>query len=1770
MSLRRKNNPYESQFKNSDIINRFLSENKFVNNAPSNMETVYNAESKTPLLGTNTGLGESSYDEDLNWYSHIDENDPQDSINEYRAQKQSAWDQLGAGLGRTAVKAAVETSKLPGIIGGLVGGIAGQINDASTGEDNTNFIDTVFNNGWIKGLDSINEEIKSEYLPVYVKKAVRDGDLGDKIMSSAFWATDGADGAGFALGMILPGAMLGKLGLGAKMIGAANRMDKARELFAGAERAEEFVKAANKIGATARNIDSGISIGYNTAAEAGAEATQAGTETRANEGKIVNGWKASGYLNTPEYQIEAKKYIQSLDVKRRNGHLTMDQQNELTSDPLKVQEAVLHQRFENEVTSMQSSIFGRNVAILLGPNTLMHMQLFGRIGRSAEKIAEKGAVETVENVGRMSKILNSSIGKGVTKFGERVAKNTLSEGFFEEGLQTSTANQFKKYVAENRAEEVGFGDTIPDTFTEYAKMLGTTEGQVSVMLGGVLGTGMTSIAAHGQAKREAKIKNEITNRLSIPMNNLNNIFNINDIYKKDENGAIVYKKDAQGNPTTEPDIDLVKSQEVLRSLILTDDKLNRYKEAVDNGDNSYLDEQQSNAMFQLAKTAAYNGEKGLSLLKEQLDANSQLTDIQERDKNNDGSKKTYKQIVDETMETAKFLQKQNDKFQDFSSTIIKLNDERLDDPSKAKIYRTAFLNELNSRYLNVQNKLRFNKAKLEQLNKKRNDIFEELGIDPLYMSEAESPLIKMKSGIVSNEDINTRAKKTKEAIDSNELVKQVEEEYNKVSKDIEKNNKDISEVWKGNIVDKSFKDFVGDYLEVEEEANEDSLQNHQDVVDTINSFEDKASLVEYLKGLDQKFRDNDFIQNEFKDRYAYIGEQDKIKEELKRVEELEAESQKFEEDELVGTDTTPETTETVIDNDNNNGLETSQTSDNKEVDENGEVFDKDPSKENNLDDSTNPLKVAKNQGAARIISTNQQTGEALYPNLKAFVEFEKIPRDKTNDKVTFEVGAINPKDQTFTANAILDRVKKGEAITEDEITYLAKYLPIKVTITNGKDSASSFIDSMTSKSNKIVEVETLPLRKSIVEALIANKGNFKSIEGKVAKQFTGTLKLGEQNSNVLELDVFKGMTPEEKIQYFKKNTVYVSNKGDVKYCSSDLIDETTSLSASNRGEVFLKIPMINGKMFYLKLNTARLSEEKAQDVLSLITLKSNLIKDKKEFTFEDLQAYIDNDLPFVKNEFEFIKRNNDSIDVNLDRLINFIIFSQNTNAKTKLMLNKDGSFTVGELIHKVNNILGLEGSKGYTYTTDKLNNLSDGERAALVKYFEYKRHNVLITKDDTATFNNDDYVNYLLGINSDYAILTTNAVVNEPTFQGYSNIYLNQAVVDKNAKKVIPAEETEEIDLDNPEDLLASLTGNYGGIETETIKVETQQQVEVEKVAEPVSGEITQNQEVSPEVADIEKRRQEELENKEAHYLIPIGVDLNLRENKKLLERKRIKDEINAKYDAELKALKPKVSPVKDVVKNNKLDQINLLESKLKGIINTSGDFTTYPKEFFEYLNLIFKPGFTGDKSAQFDLRTINDIYPGYLMDSNFSKVIESVKKTNSYQGMLLSINKNNENFSKTNVVEDVVATSVDKQIADLETERQKELKTAKIKLPVLDLSASENPEQYPKEAAENDRKIEEWKKLPSIINSRYDEQINALKGITTTEVKTIKSNNLQEVFKAADAKTKAKIVTVMAKQLGLMDKVNPKDMNSSFNELYSNLKDNESLEKEIEKICGI
>ena len=74
--------------------------------------------------------------------------------------------------------------------------------------------------------------------------------------------------------------------------------------------------------------------------------------------------------------------------------------------------------------------------------------------------------------------------------------------------------------------------------------------------------------------------------------------------------------------------------------------------------------------------------------------------------------------------------------------------------------------------------------------------------------------------------------------------------------------------------------------------------------------------------------------------------------------------------------------------------------------------------------------------------------------------------------------------------------------------------------------------------------------------------------------------------------------------------------------------------------------------------------------------------------------------------------------------------------------------------------------------------------------------------------------------------------------------------------------------------------------------------------------------------------------------------------------------------------------------------------------------------------------------------------------------------------------------------------------------------------------------------------------------------------GPSGTEMLLLSRSN--RAFRKDFIKTKSKIVAVTAKQLGMMDKVNPKDIENSFNELFKELKDNEILQNEIKKICGI
>jgi len=157
---------------------------------------------------------------------------------------------------------------------------------------------------------------------------------------------------------------------------------------------------------------------------------------------------------------------------------------------------------------------------------------------------------------------------------------------------------------------------------------------------------------------------------------------------------------------------------------------------------------------------------------------------------------------------------------------------------------------------------------------------------------------------------------------------------------------------------------------------------------------------------------------------------------------------------------------------------------------------------------------------------------------KIYKIFEKTPRDKRDDKVTFSLGDFINND---TVKDIWDNFLKTGKIDKSGIKWLEEYLPIKVTLTNGKVEGSSFLKSKKGSPN--FESYELPLRKAIVKALIENKGDFTKFEGSVQGQGKGKLNLDNASTqnNVLDISVLKGMKKPELLKYLKENTYIVNH-----------------------------------------------------------------------------------------------------------------------------------------------------------------------------------------------------------------------------------------------------------------------------------------------------------------------------------------------------------------------------------------------------------------------------------------------------------------------------------------------------------------------------------------------------------------------------------------------------------------------------------------------------
>jgi len=1635
--------------------------------------------------GFDTGFGKSKYDETFNWNADADEDDIKDSINENRAQEQSGLGQLGLGAVRATTKALTEVAKLPGVVGGIIAAPF-----AEEGEG----MDTAFNNWWIKGLEGVNEKINADLLPVYTAKAVREGNLWDNISSTSFWATDGADGLGFIAAMMAPGAIFEYAGLGGKLLNAGRNASK----FAGmTEKTEAAVTALKAMGITGKSIDAGFAVAGNTIFEAGAEAKGVGDDLDRKKSDFIK-----VYIGTKDHQEKVSKKLEELDIQRRTGQIDLNTYNQLSTN---VSNIVAEENFKEQRALAMRNTFVSNVGILLGPNAMMHKAIWGKAGKTFVKEAETGSKEVL---------------KRINKAGQRFAGATASEGFWEEGSQSTVENMYVNKAMNNKLGKKDdrsyleqANEMVGDFTKEYVNTIGSTDGQKAILLGGVFGGGMTSFQGRKSDVENRKQTNKVLDGVEQQITHFNTLFD-NDVYRKDENGDFVYKKDKEGNDTTERELDNTKVAEVAKSLNFTEQQSQLFDVAVRTGNTKVVETLKQQAIFNMILPAIHNGEMGIQALEQKLNENSKFNEIVERDKTADEKDKA-KAFVKDTLETARHLQKQNEKFGDFSKDIITLKNDKATDKQKEE-----FLNRLNASYLNVKHQLRQDEKSLKDLEEKRNNIFEELGIDPLYDAEAEFPTAKMKNGTITDEELEKRATKTRDALNSNnDLLNKTQKEYSEVKNRIEKAKKDVSAIWNGNNINESFNQYVERQNKEVEKFSPEKIQEADDLINGIKGTSDKNQLdtlllpahkpqptiddyekeiehktiseisdsinnddsienlkfnLEKLKSLTitslklndvindleeklstrlqeiEDFKDflintidifnketkelNDFLLNlnseiddllkqkqvllkaleeqskSPKGRYAKLIKdlikdsqeslrkienkieslnslKEEVKSELKQtsknieyifnrydqidktdfnsisdvidyletnkelfkdhrhslerllatkltseehieyldhsIEILEGyaevlrstiksfltvdgkiktesvEDHKFIKEELIATtkklqeskkelknekeklgrlnkavidklsinsindeldfwndlkdyrekninplinnpaiqevieqkkeefkqqedeeltqseedqinleeeevlnnpEEVVETIEPTVTLDEEGQFQSESLPTTENEDEDNEVVEAENMSEEEVDKALN-----KEVSGAKIISTNRETGEALYDNLQAFVDYERYPRDKSEDIVTFSNGDISNGDVELAYNKLI----KGVKLSDKEIKLLEDKLPIRVDISylDGKDSktVSSFIEAKTKAnqsnvdSKEMFEQQTMPLRKNIIEQAIKNK-SLEGIQSNIVKQYPGLLTVdyneeGVAKNDIFSLQVFDGMSEDEKVDYFQKNTAFVDWKGNLVSTLNKDRNIRTNFGVSHKGEVFLRIPQNNGTDFWLKLNVAKISEAKAEAVYEIVNALSQVsqsINSPTSFqamtidTFFDTLAETDPNLSekikkTLAYEIALVKTFNKGKAKNesLSRFLDLIVYHKSLNSKTGFSLSKDGNLKLGSLAMHLMDGMGFKHS--LTITKGELN--TPETKQIIMDYVQYKRHNILITRDSPGlfVFNNKEYVKYLL--NENEPLLTTNAVVNQPTFQGYSNVYLNQDVsntVDEN------------------------------------------------------------------------------------------------------------------------------------------------------------------------------------------------------------------------------------------------------------------------------------------------------------------------------------------------------------------------------------------------------
>jgi hypothetical protein len=1299
-----------------------------------------------------------------------------DPFNEIRANNQGGWDQAGKGVLRATSKALTEVAKLPAVLGGLGLAIVENTSDLISGKDDHSFLDTAFNNAWVKAIDGLHESVTDGLLPIYTTKAVREGSLAENVFSTSFWATDGADGLGFVVAMMVPGAIFEYAALGGKLLKGLRVAGGKAGMVAKTEKAVSVLKG---MGITGKTIDSGLAVFGNTLFEAGAEAKGAGDSLEAKKPEFIENYKS-----TQDYQDRVISRLAELDEERRGGKITIEEYNSMSANAgVDVAEGF----FEEQRALAMRNTFMSNVGILLGPNAIMHKAIWGKAAQKYTKIPEKGI---------------DAFSLRAQKFASRWGTAIGSEALWEEGSQTTVENLNVDRAMRGEQKDGSFLKPLTEPFLgqldrngeyakEYIKTLNTTEGQKAIFLGAALGGPMMSTQGRIEDVRNRERTNSVIDGVSKSVDNFNTIFDT-DIYLKEKNAdgseSYVYKKDKNGNPTAEREIDKEEVFKVIEAMNLTEEESEMFDMATALGYTEVAEKLKQKAILNLVMPAIHNGEIGLKVLEQKLKEDSKFLEILERDQTAD-QKDSSKAFISEVLETAKYLQAENEKFKDFSSDLITLEHEEATAKDKE-----SFLNKLNVSYLNVKNQLRESKKNLNSLKEKRKDIYDELGVDPLYDANSEFPTGAMKSGLIDDLDLLARAEKTKAALENNDLLRKADKDYSEKKKEVEKLEKDIADIWYGkDLIEKSFNDYMSgiearraEFAKEEEindilsaidnattldelkdidsdnpevkkrlnakrsilRASKQASNNNTKASNSNNNNRKKTAITDEFDFITELFEEGDAIALSDENNYFGLNES-KVRDKEFLVDSIDREEKKVVIKEDGGTAKFTISFETIAKNLGNSPDANFST-------EGGLIHT--PASSETIESNS----ARKHDSVdAEIVNINPATNER-YPWIsQSAEEYERNPRDKSGDIVEFDIDfdrdTSNYTDEWLRA---LEMVKNNDF---SKIDFLIKHLPIDVVFQNsGRASLETYRSDTKDKFNRT----TYNLRKTIILEM-SNGTNIKSLSTTIAGQLNGTLQIEGSviENSIADLHEFSGDMSKVKtddIYMVDDNGNLVNGKGRKWGVSRRLA----------KGELYLKISTANGTPFPLKLNVAKINESQAEALYELYKYRFEDIKAKGKSTLlintpQEVQDLVKEKL--VKELELFDKNGMQFNNLTIKDVIDFLIWDGTTSPKSQVR------FYGGELL-----VAGMSFSQEDFDSQESkdlfINTLTSQEPKSGKRQHVRFKDKAGGIKSLTVDNPNRLYLEYLI----ENRVLNTNAKVDGPTFKNKTSIYLNTGEVKAN------------------------------------------------------------------------------------------------------------------------------------------------------------------------------------------------------------------------------------------------------------------------------------------------------------------------------------------------------------------------------------------------------